>query len=125
VSRLRHRYLQLGSRAVPLSWHSAVTALSNFWRFRVHASPEKAERGASRIAGALLLVLAVYVVAVSALTLLGYSEPKSSYLGIVILLAAAVGMPFLAKEKRKLSAAIGSAALRADAAESACAHIYP
>ncbi len=101
-----------------------LSAIVVFWRFRVHASQEKAERRASRIAGALLLVLAVYVVAASALTLLGYSEPKSSYLGIVILLAAAVGMPFLAKEKRKLSAAIGSAALRADAAESAlCAYL--
>jgi divalent metal cation (Fe/Co/Zn/Cd) transporter len=35
------------------------------------------------------------------------------------LIAAAVAMPFLAREKRKLSAATGSAALRADAAESA------
>ena len=60
----------------------------------------------------------------SALTLLGYSEPKPTYLGIVILLAAAAGMPFLAKEKRKLSVATASAALRADAAESAlCAYL--
>jgi divalent metal cation (Fe/Co/Zn/Cd) transporter len=43
---------------------------------------------------------------------------------MLILLAAAVGMPFLAREKRKLSAATGSAALRADAAESAlCAYL--
>ena len=100
---------------------SAVVVLR---RFRGHDGQGRDERRASRIAGALLCVLAVYVVAVSALTLLGYTEPKPTYLGIVILLAAAVGMPFLAKEKRTLSAATGSAALRADAAESAlCAYL--
>jgi hypothetical protein len=35
------------------------------------------------------------------------------------LVAAATVMPWLAKEKRRLSAVTGSAALRADAAESA------
>jgi divalent metal cation (Fe/Co/Zn/Cd) transporter len=94
------------------------------WRFRVHAVREQSERRAAQIAGALLFVLAAYVVVASALTLLGYSEPKPTYLGIAILIAAAVIMPWLAKEKRKLSAATGSAALRADAAESAlCAYL--
>ena len=50
---------------------------------------------------------------------LGYSEPKPTFLGIGILIAAAVCMPLLAEEKRRLSALTGSAALRADAAESA------
>ena len=40
------------------------------------------------------------------------------------MVVAAAGMPWLAREKRKLSAATGSAALRADAAESAlCAYL--
>ena len=39
--------------------------------------------------------------------------------GIVLLIPAAVVMPWLAKQKRQLSAATTSAALRADAAESA------
>jgi divalent metal cation (Fe/Co/Zn/Cd) transporter len=40
------------------------------------------------------------------------------------LVAAAVVMPWLAKEKGRLSRAIGSAALRADAAQSAlCAYL--
>jgi divalent metal cation (Fe/Co/Zn/Cd) transporter len=72
----------------------------------------------------LLFVLATYVVAVSALTLLGYSEPKPTYLGIAILIAAAAIMPWIAKEKRRLSSATGSAALRADSAQSAlCAYL--
>jgi divalent metal cation (Fe/Co/Zn/Cd) transporter len=100
---------------------SAVVVL---WRFRVHATQERVERRAARIAGAFLFALAAYVLAISVMTLLGYSEPKPTYLGIAILVAAAAIMPLLAKEKRKLSADTGSAALRADAAESAlCAYL--
>jgi divalent metal cation (Fe/Co/Zn/Cd) transporter len=56
--------------------------------------------------------------------LLGYSEAKPSLLGIGILIAALVFMPLLAGEKRRLSGLTGSAALRADAAQSAlCAYL--
>ena len=100
---------------------SAVVVL---WRFRTLSRDETAEGRAARLAGLLLLALAAYVVIVSALTLLGYSEPKPTYLGIAILIAAALVMPWLAREKRKLSAAAGSAALRADAAQSGlCAYL--
>src|ERR1035437_8978318 len=78
---------------------SAVVVL---WRFRAHAVQEHAERRASRIAGILLFVLAAYVVAAAALTLLGYREPKTTYLGIAILMAAAAIMPWIATEKRRL-----------------------
>jgi len=94
---------------------SAVVVL---WRFRHNAS-EHAERRAARIAGGLLFVLAACVLVVSTMTLVGYSEPKLSYLGMAVLASAALIMPWLAKEKRRLSAVTGSAALRADAAESA------
>lgn len=106
---------------------SAIELLSAavvLWGFRAHALQEHAERRASRSAGILLFVLAAYVVAVSTLTLLGYSEPKPTYLGIAILIAASAIMPWFAKEKRRLSTATGSAALRADAAQSAlCAYL--
>jgi divalent metal cation (Fe/Co/Zn/Cd) transporter len=106
---------------------SAIELLSAavvLWRFRAHGVPEQVEARASRIAGILLFVLAAYVVAVSTLTLLGYSEPKPTYLGIAILIAAAAVMPWLAREKRRLSSATGSAALRADSAQSAlCAYL--
>jgi divalent metal cation (Fe/Co/Zn/Cd) transporter len=99
---------------------SAVVVL---WRFRTDAS-EHAERRAARIAGGLLAVLAVYVVLASAMSLLGYSEPRPSYLGMAVLVGAALIMPVLATEKRRLSALTGSAALRADAAESVlCAYL--
>jgi divalent metal cation (Fe/Co/Zn/Cd) transporter len=106
---------------------SAIELLSAavvLWRFRAHAVQEHAERRAARIAGILLFVLAVYVVAASTLTLLGYSETRRSYLGIAILIAAASIMPWIAKEKRRLSSDTGSAALRADSAQSAlCAYL--
>jgi divalent metal cation (Fe/Co/Zn/Cd) transporter len=107
-----------GDSAVELM--SAVVVL---WRFRSGAG-EDAERQASRIAAGLLFALAASVVMIAALSLLGYSEPKPSYLGILVLLVALIVMPVLAREKRKLSALTGSAALRADAAQSAmCAYL--
>ena len=100
---------------------SAVVVL---WGFRSGSAPEIRETRAAHIAGALLFVLAACVAALSGLSLLGYGEAKPSVAGVVILLLAAVVMPLLARKKRKLSIATGSAALRADAAESAvCAYL--
>jgi divalent metal cation (Fe/Co/Zn/Cd) transporter len=108
-----------GDSAIEL--FSAIVVL---WRFRAHAAQEQSENLAARIAAVLLFMLATYVAVASVMTLLGHSEPKTTYLGIAILIAAATTMPWLAKEKRRLSAITGSAALRADAAESAlCAYL--
>jgi len=101
-----------------------LSAIAVLWRFRAHADQQQSEKRAARIAAVLLFILAAYVVVVSALTVLGYSEPKTTFVGIAVLVAATAIMPWLAKEKRKLSAITGSAALRADAAESAlCAYL--
>jgi len=106
---------------------SAVELLSAavvLWRFRASAAHADAERRAARVAGALLFALAAYVAITSVASLLGYCEPKPTLLGIAILAAAAAVMPWLAKEKRRLSGATGSATLRADAAQSAlCAYL--
>ncbi|MGO9589731.1 MAG: cation transporter [Candidatus Acidiferrales bacterium] len=106
---------------------SAVELLSAtvvLWRFRAHVVPGHAERSASRIAGALLFALAAYVTMVSLMSLLGRNRPRPTDLGIIILIGAAMVMPWLAREKRKLSAAASSAALRADAAQSGlCAYL--
>jgi divalent metal cation (Fe/Co/Zn/Cd) transporter len=108
-----------GDSAIEL--FSAVVVL---WRFRGSDAHEDVEKRAARVAGALLFALAAFVAGISATSLLGYSEPKPTFLGIGILVVAAVVMPWLAKEKRRLSGATGSAALRADAAQSAlCAYL--
>jgi divalent metal cation (Fe/Co/Zn/Cd) transporter len=100
---------------------SAVVVL---WRFREQSQPEQLERHAARIAGALLFAVAACVSVVSAVSLLGYHEPQPTYLGLAVLASAAAIMPWLARQKRQLSAMTNSAALRADAAESAlCAYL--
>lgn len=92
-----------------------LSATVVFWRFRFHVD----EARAARIAGALLFVLAGLVVLTSVLNFIGYREAQRSLIGICILLAAAIAMPWLASRKRKLAVLTSSAALRADAAESA------
>ncbi len=106
---------------------SAIELLSAgvvLWRFREQSQPENVERQAARIAGALLFAVAACVAAVSAVSLLGYHDPQPSYLGLTILAGAALIMPWIAHQKRRLSATTNSAALRADAVESAlCAYL--
>jgi divalent metal cation (Fe/Co/Zn/Cd) transporter len=88
-------------------------------RFYLPSDQGHAEERAARIAGGLLFALAAFVAFTSVLTLLGRVEVRSSPVGIALLILAAVIMPWLANQKRRLSEATGSAALRADAAESA------
>ena len=92
-----------------------LSAAVVFWRFRFTLS----EAQAARIAGGLLFALAGFVVLISILNLIGYREAHRSLVGIGILLAAAVVMPWLASRKRKLAVVTSSASLMADAAESA------
>lgn len=100
---------------------SAVTVL---WGLRVQAAGGHAERRAAHVAGGLLFALAVYVVAASVLSLTGHGEARPTLLGMAVLIAAAVVMSVLVNEKRKLSASVGSASLRADAAQSTtCAYL--
>jgi divalent metal cation (Fe/Co/Zn/Cd) transporter len=97
-----------------------LSAAVVFWRFRFDLK----EARAARIAGILLFVLAGLVILTSALNFIGYREAQRSLMGIGILLAAAVVMPWLASRKRHLAAITSSAALKADALESAlCAYM--
>ncbi len=69
---------------------------------------------------ALLFTLAAFVARLFGHESAGAQRTaKPTFLGIAILVAAAAVMPWLAKQKRRLSAATGSAALKADAAQSA------
>jgi divalent metal cation (Fe/Co/Zn/Cd) transporter len=101
---------------------SAIELLSAgvvLWRFYLPTGENLAEKRAAKIAGGLLFVLAAFVGLASVLTLLRHVEARPSPIGIALLILAAVVMPWLAKQKRQLSEATVSAALRADAAESA------
>ena len=92
-----------------------LSAAIVFWRFRFHCD----EARAARVAGALLFALAGLILLTSVLTFLGYHEAQRTMVGIGILVAAAVAMPWLARRKRKLAVLTSSAALKADATESA------
>jgi divalent metal cation (Fe/Co/Zn/Cd) transporter len=96
-----------------------LSAAVVLWRFRDGRVDERTEKRTAQIGGILLFALAVFVLIASAAALLGYGEARTSLVGIVLLLLAAMIMPWLAAEKRHLAAKTGSGALRADAAESA------
>ena len=96
-----------------------VSALVVYWRFRFYSTAMNAEESATRVAGGLLFALAAYVLVGSGAALLGKREVHPSLAGIALLLVAAMVMPWLASQKRKLSAIASSAALQVDAAESA------
>jgi len=96
-----------------------MSAIVVLWGFRSGGDEVRAEKQAARVAGVLLLVVAALVVLTSALSFAGYREPKRSFVGIALLVLAAVGMLWLAGQKRRMAVEASSAALRADAAESA------
>lgn len=82
------------------------------------------ERRASRIAGALLFVLAFVVAATAVVSLALRLRPAASYSGITITIAALIAMPVLAFLKRREARRSKNAALAADAVQSAtCAYL--
>src|SRR3984893_7314826 len=95
------------------------SAIAVLWRFRSRSDSADAEKLAARVAGGLLFIVAAFVIVSSGLSLLGYREPQPSLTGIILLIVAAIGMPWLASQKRKLATQVASASLRADATESA------
>lgn len=106
-----------GDSAIELVSAAVVLA-----RFRTRRMTEEF---ASKITGWLLVALAVYICAQStyALTAAG-SKPEASYLGIGLLLAAAIIMPWLARRKQQLAVTSNSSALKADAVQSSlCAYL--
>lgn len=93
------------------------------WRLTVElrrgeAFSEQTERTASRIAGALLLALAAYVVASAALGLWTRHGQEFSWPGLAITAASIPIMAALARRKLAIAERLGSRALRADSVES-------
>jgi len=81
-----------------------LSAAVVFWRFRDPRVDERTEERTAQIAG--------IVVIASAAALLGYCEVRTSPIGLVLLLLAAIVMPWLASQKRLLAEKTGSRALR-------------
>ena len=92
------------------------------WRLNVEMRqgaefPESIEQRASRIGGALLFVLAAYVVASAAYGLWMQKGQEFSKPGLVLAVLAIPVMWWLAKAKLRVADQIGSRSLRADAVE--------
>lgn len=85
---------------------------------------ERIERRATVISAALLVLLSAYLVVVGLGGIAARLHPAGSALGVAVSAAAVVVMPLLAWRKRRANVLIGSAALRADIAETiTCAYM--
>ena len=97
------------------------------WRLRAdvdHIRRERVERITLRVIGWSFLALAVYVGIDAGRTLWLRERPERSLLGMAILVLSVVVMPMLARAKRRVARALGSAALEADATQtSLCAYL--
>jgi divalent metal cation (Fe/Co/Zn/Cd) transporter len=78
---------------------------------------ERAERVASRIGGALLFLLAIYITVAAVWRLWNGTGEEYSWPGFIVALIAIPAMRYLARRKIDIADKIGSRALRADAIE--------
>ncbi len=100
------------------SFIEATSGVILLWRLQAGGDPDQdlaAEATALRLVGASLVALAVYVIYESARALLLRDAPEASIPGIVVAIVTLVVMPLLAREKRRVAAALGSRALETDA----------
>ena len=106
---------------VGFGFDSAIEVTSGatlLWRLHQDGDParrERMERVTLRIVGLCFLALAVYVGYDSILSLVRKVAPERSVVGIGLAVVSLAVMPWLARAKRMVARAIGSAALSADA----------
>jgi divalent metal cation (Fe/Co/Zn/Cd) transporter len=99
------------SSALVIAWRLARQSAD-------HAANERAERRAVRLIACSFFAIAVYVTLDAVLKLLGLgAEPEHSAVGLVLVTLSLVVMPSLAWAKCRVAAGLGSAALRADGAQ--------
>jgi len=96
-----------------------LSACVVLWHFRSPSTRDQTQKTSAQIAAGLLFLLAAFVLVASVGSLMGHIETRPSRLGIGLLLTASAVMPWLARQKRRLSGATASGSLRADAAQSA------
>lgn len=107
-----------------------LSGITLLWRLRTEAADgdferlEAVERRATSVSAVLLVLLCLYVLAISLAGLIVRVEPERSWLGIVVSGAAVVVMPLLAWRKRLANRLIESSALKADITETVtCAYM--
>lgn len=102
-------------------------SLVALWRLSVDADPvrrSRVEHVSHRAIGVLFVALALYVSNDAFQALIRHEAPESSVAGIVLAMASLGVMPYLAREKRRVGAALGSRALISEAAQtSLCTYL--
>ncbi|MDK3258820.1 cation diffusion facilitator family transporter [Blastococcus capsensis] len=88
------------------------------WQF-AHRLPESRERQAQRLMAVAFGLLAAYVTVESVRALVAGAEPDASPVGIGLMVASLVVMPFLSRAQRRTGRALGSAAVTADGTQTA------
>ena len=92
------------------------------WRMAVDADEQqrqRRERLTLRLVGVSFLLLSAYVCFEAIRDLVGRSAPASSRIGIALACVSLVVMPLLSRAKRQVGRALGSAAMQADATQTA------
>ena len=84
------------------------------WRLQRHKADEKREQLALKLVGISFFVLAAYVAADAAKTLIRHEPPHASIVGLCLAAVSIVIMPLLARAKRRAAARLNSRALVAD-----------
>jgi divalent metal cation (Fe/Co/Zn/Cd) transporter len=96
----------------------SIASVALLWRFRIEASQphraERAERIAELVVSAVLVVLAVYLAIGAFLALMSGARPSTTEVGVGISVVSVLALPPLSLAKRRVAAALGSRALRAD-----------
>jgi divalent metal cation (Fe/Co/Zn/Cd) transporter len=97
-----------------IEFAASGAAISRLHADREAERRERSERLTLRIVGVLFLALALYVAADAAKTLIAREPPRESPVGIALAVVSLAVMPLLARAKRRVAAAMGSAALVAE-----------
>ena len=94
------------------------------WRLQRHKADEKREQLALKLVGISFFVLAAYVAADAAKTLIQQEAPQASIVGVCLAAISIIVMPILARAKRGVAARLNSRALVADSRQTdLCAYL--
>jgi divalent metal cation (Fe/Co/Zn/Cd) transporter len=84
------------------------------WRLQRHKADEKREQLALKLVGISFFILAAYVAADAAKTLIQQEAPQASIVGVCLAAVSIIVMPILARAKRRVAVRLHSRALVAD-----------
>jgi divalent metal cation (Fe/Co/Zn/Cd) transporter len=109
------------------SFIEVTSGATLLWRMSVdsdEAQRERHERTALRIVGVCFVVLSIYIAYEAVADLAGRRAPEHSIPGIILAAVSLVVMPLLSRAKRRVGAALNSAAMHADAKQTDfCAYL--